>query len=68
MTMGGAEIAPESDALLPGVQCTAEVAARVRAIAVPFVRRVTAARVAEAARARGVALVDGAFFDRAASY
>lgn len=57
-----------SDAGPAEVFWTPEVAARLDAIAVPFVRRVTAARVAAAARARGVRLVDGAFFDRAASY
>lgn len=50
------------------VSWTPEVAARLAAIAVPFVRRVTAARVAAVARAQGVRLVDSAFFDRAASY
>jgi len=45
-----------------------EVAARLAAIAVPFVRRVTASRVAAAARAQGVRVVDAAFFERVASY
>ena len=56
--------------VLPGtaMPCTAEVLARLGAIAVPFVRRVTAAKVADAARAQGVGLVDAAFFARAASY
>jgi hypothetical protein len=55
---------------LPGtaVPCTWEVLDRLGAIAVPFVRRVTAAKVAEAARAQGVVLVDAAFFTRASSY
>ena len=48
--------------------CTAEVLARLGAIAVPCVRRVTAAKVADAARAQGVGLVDAAFVARAASY
>jgi hypothetical protein len=50
------------------VACTPEVLDRLGAIAVPFVRRVTATRVAEAARAAGVTLVDAAFFARAGSY
>ncbi|MBI2529022.1 MAG: hypothetical protein HYV93_23940 [Candidatus Rokubacteria bacterium] len=60
----------EAISTLPGtgVPCTPDVLARVEAIAVPFVRRVTAVKVAEAARAQGVALVDAAFFARAASY
>ncbi|OGK88944.1 MAG: hypothetical protein A2X52_09085 [Candidatus Rokubacteria bacterium GWC2_70_16] len=55
---------------LPGtaVRCTPEVLDRLGAIAVPFVRRVTAAKVAEAARAQGITLVDAAFFARASSY
>ncbi len=55
---------------LPGttLPCTPDVLERLGAIAVPFVRRVTASRVAEAARAQGVTLVDAAFFARAASY
>lgn len=51
-----------------GVAWTPEVAARLAAIAVPFVRRVTASRVAAAARAAGVAVIDAAFFERASSY
>jgi hypothetical protein len=47
---------------------TSEALARLHAIAVPFVRRATARRVAEAARTSGVTLVDLPFFDRAASY
>jgi hypothetical protein len=65
--MDAAGVEPE---LLAGsdIRCRPEVRARLAAIAVPFVRRVTAARVAEAARAAGLAMVDLAFFDRHASY
>jgi hypothetical protein len=57
-------------AVLPGtsIGCTDEVARRVRRIAVPFVRRMVIDRVARAARADGIARVDVAFFERAASF
>lgn len=56
--------------LLPGtaVACTPEVQARLRAIPLAFVRRVTAAKVAASARARGMGVVDLAFFEAASSY
>lgn len=58
--------APGTDA--GEVGWTPEASARLAAIAVPFVRRVTAARVVAAARAAGLRLVDSRFFDHAASY
>ena len=56
------------DSAPDGVRFTPDVAARLAAIAVPFVRRVTRSRVVAAARAHGVSVVDVAFFDRASTY
>jgi hypothetical protein len=51
-----------------GMACSPEALARLRRIPLAFVRRVTAIKVADAARAEGLHFVDAAFFDRAASY
>lgn len=56
--------------MIPGtrVRCTGEVADRLARIAVPFVRRMVAQRVADSAVAARVSLVDVTFFERAASF
>lgn len=56
--------------LLPGttIRCTAEVVHRLGRIPIPFVRQMVTQKVADAARAQGVALVDLAFFERAATF
>jgi len=68
------EHAPETLAaegpVLPGtrIRCTEEVLNRLARIPIPFVRQMVTQRVAEAARAQGVALVDVAFYERAATF
>jgi uncharacterized coiled-coil protein SlyX len=56
--------------LLPGttVRCTDEVLHRLGRIPIPFVRQMVTQKVADTARAEGVALVDVAFFERAATF
>ncbi len=55
---------------LPGtpVRCTEEVLHRLGRVALPIVRRMVAARVAEAARAHCIDLVDVDFFERATTF
>ncbi len=68
------EHVPEADApdgpVLPGtrIRCTEEVIHRLGRIPIPFVRQMVTQKVAEAARADGVGLVDIAFFERAATF
>lgn len=75
------EHVPESDApgprpepgewpVLPGtrIRCTEEVVHRLGRIPIPFVRQMVTQKVAETARVEGVALVDIAFFERAATF
>ena len=65
---------PEAEApegpVLPGtrIRCTEEVVHRLGRIPIPFVRQMVTQKVAEAARAEGVGLVDIAFFERAATF
>jgi hypothetical protein len=70
MTSPGTGITGRAGQVLPGTatRCTDEVARRVGRIAVPFVRRMVVERVTRAARAAEVAMVDVAFFERAASF
>jgi hypothetical protein len=70
------EHAPEEDGaraegpVLPGtrIRCTEEVLHRLGRIPIPFVRQMVTQRVAENARTARVALVDVAFFERAATF
>ncbi len=50
------------------IRCTEEVVHRLGRIPIPFVRQMVTQKVAEAARAEGVRLVDVAFFERAATF
>ncbi|MBI4591633.1 MAG: hypothetical protein HY725_22635 [Candidatus Rokubacteria bacterium] len=56
--------------VLPGttIRCTDEVMHRLGRIPIPFVRQMVAQKVADTARAEGVAFVDVAFFERAATF
>ncbi len=56
--------------VLPGtaLRCTEEVLHRLGRIPIPFVRQMVTQKVADTARAEGVALVDVAFFERAATF
>jgi uncharacterized coiled-coil protein SlyX len=56
--------------VLPGtrIRCTDEVVHRLGRIPIPFVRQMVTQKVAEAARAEGVVLVDVPFFERAATF
>jgi hypothetical protein len=56
--------------VLPGtrIRCTDEVLHRLGRIPIPFVRQMVTQRVVESARAERVALVDVAFFERAATF
>ncbi len=56
--------------VLPGttIRCTDDVVHRLSRIPIPFVRQMVAQKVADAAKAEGVALVDVAFFERAATF
>ncbi|MBI2554594.1 MAG: PCP reductase family protein [Candidatus Rokubacteria bacterium] len=56
--------------VLPGttIRCTDEVLHRLGRIPIPFVRQMVTQKVADTARAEGVALVDVAFFERAATF
>ena len=68
------EHAPAEEAslgpVLPGtgVRCTEEVVHRLARIPIPFVRQMVTQKVAETARAESVAVVDVAFFERAATF
>ncbi len=68
------EHAPDEEAslgpVLPGtgVRCTEEVVHRLARIPIPFVRQMVTQKVAETARAESVAVVDVAFFERAATF
>jgi hypothetical protein len=55
---------------LPGtrVRCTEEVLHRLHRIPIPFVRQMVTQKVAQTAAAEHVALVDVAFFERAATF
>ena len=55
---------------LPGtaIRCTDEVLHRLGRIPIPFVRQMVTQKVADSARAEGVALVDVPFFERAATF
>jgi uncharacterized coiled-coil protein SlyX len=63
---------PESGGgpVLPGtaIRCTDEVLHRLGRIPIPFVRQMVTQKVADTARAEGAALVDVAFFERAATF
>jgi uncharacterized coiled-coil protein SlyX len=63
---------PESGGgtVLPGttIRCSDEVLHRLGRIPIPFVRQMVAQKVADTARTEGVALVDVAFFERAATF
>jgi hypothetical protein len=65
----GPTAAPDGP-VLPGtrIRCTEEVVHRLGRIPIPFVRQMVAQKVAETARAEQVALVDVAFFERAATF
>lgn len=56
--------------VLPGtrVRCTDEVMHRLGRIPIPFVRQMVTQKVAETARAEGIAVVDVPFFERAATF
>ena len=56
--------------VLPGtrIRCTEEVVHRLGRIPIPFVRQMVTQKVAETARAEGVAVVDVPFFERAATF
>jgi hypothetical protein len=56
--------------LLPGtrIRCTEDVLHRLGRIPIPFVREMVTRRVADAARAERVAVVDVTFFERAATF
>lgn len=56
--------------LLPGssIRCTEEVIHRLGRIPIPFVRQMVTQKVAQQARAEGVAVVDVPFFERAATF
>jgi len=62
--------APADGPVLPGtrVRCTDEVVHRLGRIPIPFVRQMVTQKVAETARAEGVAVVDVSFFERAATF
>jgi hypothetical protein len=56
--------------VLPGtsIRCTEEVVHRLGRIPIPFVRQMVTQKIADTARAEQVALVDVAFFERAATF
>ncbi len=64
------EVETAEGPVLPGtrIRCTEEVVHRLGRIPIPFVRQMVMQKVAEAARAEGVGLVDIAFFERAATF
>ena len=61
---------PAEGPLLPGtrIRCTDEVMHRLGRIPIPFVRQMVTQKVAETAKAEGVAVVDVPFFERAATF
>jgi hypothetical protein len=61
---------PADGPVLPGtrIRCTDEVMHRLGRIPIPFVRQMVTEKVAETARAEGVAVVDVPFFERAATF
>lgn len=64
------EAAASAGPVLPGtmIRCTDEVVHRLGRIPIPFVRQLVAQKVVDSARAEGIALVDVAFFERAATF
>ncbi len=64
------EVEAAEGPVLPGtrIRCSEEVVHRLGRIPIPFVRQMVTQKVAEAARAEGVGLVDIAFFERAATF
>lgn len=64
------EAATSDGPVLPGtrIRCTEEVVHRLGRIPIPFVRQMVTQKVADTARAEGVALVDITFFERAAIF
>ena len=50
------------------IRCTEEVVHRVKRIPIPFVRQMVIQKVADAVRQEGVARVDVAFFEKAATF
>lgn len=56
--------------VIPGttIRCTDDVVHRLSRIPIPFVRQMVAQKVADTAKAEGVALVDVTFFERAATF
>ncbi len=64
------EAATSDGPVLPGtrIRCTEEVVHRLGRIPIPFVRQMVTQKVADTARAEGVALVDITFFERAATF
>ena len=64
------EVPATEGPVLPGtrVRCTDDVLHRLGRIPIPFVRQMVTQKVAEAARAENVALVDVPFFERAATF
>ena len=61
---------PADGPVLPGtrIRCTDDVVHRLGRIPIPFVRQMVTQKVAETARAEGVAVVDVPFFERAATF
>ena len=61
---------PAEGPVLPGtrIRCTDEVVHRLGRIPIPFVRQMVTQKVAETAKAEGVAVVDVPFFERAATF
>jgi hypothetical protein len=64
------EAAAGEGPVLPGtrIRCTEEVLHRLGRIPIPFVRQMVTQKVADTARAESVAVVDVAFFERAATF
>jgi len=63
-------VTPAAGPVLPGtrIRCTDEVVHRLGRIPIPFVRQMVTEKVAETARAEGIAVVDVPFFERAATF
>jgi hypothetical protein len=63
-------VTPAGGPVLPGtrIRCTDEVVHRLGRIPIPFVRQMVTEKVAETARAEGIAVVDVPFFERAATF
>jgi hypothetical protein len=64
------EVVASDGPVLPGtrVRCTDDVLHRLGRIPIPFVRQMVTQKVAEAARAEHVGIVDVPFFERAATF